>query len=540
MGQYLGQTVHQIERSFVLIGKSRDGKSTLGNLLVNQANTFPTHMHEGASGLTDKVKTVQSFINSADIEVQNTNPQVWFQVMDQPGLNDPSHNLVKHSGNLIKCLKMSKAPMSITFVIVITVAGCFFPQESLKNILSLAEQMAEASYSFFANALVVLTHKDKLQGNTHEELDQELKDKCQSEEWKWLQFLLDLVNRRYVFVDARNINNPNRVSILKRMFKLSRPTVRLMIHGNTHFKSSEFQNYLNISGNCHFINMKYIIALHFNQDLNLNRGQRREIQLEEEIVRAGIKLKEIIQGISVIIVLISLKDLFTDETERHIMGVPDTYGIHTILHKQWWEHTLIVFKIPNIPNTNPNDIIIDNIKRNIALERIVQQAGFRYTYVTGGDTRNICVQRINQGCLLVKEQSEGRGYIDGSVIREMQNSIEYLARHRSPSRVIGFQKTPNLEEMYREMTEVEGLLTRGKYISSKIAYFILKQISPNLATYSQLFPYDQVTNEEFYQMYISSLIGSEQNNVDPDCRRSTVSSIVTEPEDRNAILEGML
>ena len=510
MGQLLSQPVHQIERSFVLIGKSQDGKSTLGNLLVNQETVFPTHLADNVGGMTQKLKIVESSINSNLVNIREVNQEVWFQVLDQPGLNDPNHNLVEHSQNLIKCLRISRAQMSMTFVLVISVAEMFFPQESLKNILSLSEQMAEASYSFFSNALVVLTHKDSLDGGegSYEELDQILRQKCRKGEWKWLQFLLDLVDRRYIFVDSRDRSDENRVGTLRSMFQLSQPVVRMMVHGNTHFSSLELHEYLGIAGNCNFVNTKYILEFIFNQDLNLNRECDEDIHLEDEMMKAGRKLKEISQGISVMIILISLRDLFSVEIERNIMSIPDSYQINKGLQALWWRYSLIVFKLDDV--ANPLETIQQNIASNQALKRLVDMSGNRFTFVREGEGRNECLQRLTEGSLMVKTQSEGRSYIDGAVIREMQNSIDYLMRLRSPSKVTNIPTAPNLEEMYKEMAVVEGVLTRGKYISSKIAYFILKQIRKDLPDYFQLFPYEQVTNEEFYQLYISSFMVVER------------------------------
>ena len=512
MGQLFGKTVHQIERSFVLIGKSQDGKSTLGNLLVNQQDRFPTHIADSVAGLTQKLKIEESSINSDVVNIKEVGQVVWFQVLDQPGLNDPNHNLVEHSQNLIKCLRMSRAQMSLTFVLVISVAGIYFPQETLRNILSLAEQMAEASYSFFSNALVVITHKDALLGGghgTHEELDQALGVKCQGEAWKWLQFLLDLVDRRYIFVDSRQISDENRDRMLRDMFKLSQPVVRLMVHGNSHFSSAELQRYLGIAGNCNFIDKKYILDFIFNQDLNLNRDCDQDIHLEDEMMKAGKKLKEISQGISVMVILISMRDLFSGESEKNILSIPDSYQISKALQREWWRYSLIVFKIDNVPNSEES--VQRNIAENKALKGLVERAGNRYTFLTEGEGKNDCLKKLSKGCLLVKAQSEGRSYIDGAVIREIQNSIEYLVRHRSPSKVFNNIPTPpNLDEMHKEMAVVEGVLTEGKYISSKIAYFILKQMNKNLPDYFQLFSYEQVTNEEFYRLYISYFMVPER------------------------------
>lgn len=520
MGQLAARPVHPIERTFVLIGKSQDGKSTLGNLLVSQEGVFPTHMAGGVGGMTQKLKIVESSINSNLVNIQEVAQDVWFQVLDQPGLNDPNHNLVEHSMNLIKCLKMSRTPMSMTFVLVISVAGKFFPQETLRNILSLAEQMAEAFYSFFSNALVVLTHKDALlEGGvgSHEELDQALRERCQGDNWRWIQFLLDLVNRRYIFVDARVIDNENRVRTLRDLFKLSQPVVKMMVHGNSHFTSEELQNQLGIVGNCNFIDTRYILEFIFNRDLNLNRDHEQEIHLEEEMVKAGKKLKEIGQGISVMVILVSMRDLFTGESEKNILSIPNSYQINEKMHGEWWRYSLIVFKLENIPNRNPHDTIRHNIASNNGLERLVETVGNRFTFVVEGEGRNECLKRLTEASLMVKTQSEGRSYIDGAVIRELHKSIEYLTRHRSLSKVDNTPVVPSLDEMHKEMADVEGVLTRGKYMSSKVAYFILKQIREDLPGYFELFPHEQVTNEQFYELYISCFMVAE--------RRGTLDSL---------------
>ena len=82
MGQLAGRPVHPIERTFVLIGKSQDGKSTLGNLLVSQEGVFPTHMAGGVGGMTQKLKIVESSINSNLVNIQEEAQDVWFQVLD--------------------------------------------------------------------------------------------------------------------------------------------------------------------------------------------------------------------------------------------------------------------------------------------------------------------------------------------------------------------------------------------------------------------------------------------------------------------------
>ena len=535
------QAVH---RSFILIGRMGDGKSTLGNLIAgtdDQPRPFVQHQTEEAVGETSRVESKETVLQPGDIY---GGEEVRIEVFDQPGLNDPNIKIVHHSRNLMECIRRSKPLFSVTFLIVVNLAAVTIEPDLVKSILSLAEHLARSSYSFFNNAVIVFTHIDEALeegvGINHENLDQKLTEKCGTERWKWFRYILDWVDGRYIFVNATQRNQAQRLQIIKDLFEHSKPMLRVLFHGNTHFRGCEMQRHLGVEEENNRDLLRYRVEFIFNEDLEPHR--EREINIEEEIKKVGTFLKEIGQGISVMVVLISLTAGFTDETGDRIRGLPASYGLDQNEWK-WWDYTVVIFKVRSQEQSEAD--ITRNLG-NIGINKILKRAGGRYTWVATEHLeerdqqrktafQEACVQRVVTQCLEVKQSSEGRAYIDRLVLMEMEGMIDEMKyKQASPMKKIGMEMAKGIGPVVAgglggavaigavgviggPITMIVGGVVGGLMgatggISVRLAYHILKKFKPHVvADFKKKFPNEEnrIAKEDFYEFFIGKMMRND-------------------------------
>ena len=189
---------------------------------------FKEHDMPEAFGLTQNVHSGETEIESSLVYDLNGRPNEMLniQVLDQPGLNNYCFEQKHHCEFLTKCIAASKAEMNASFLILIKLSAAFFSSEELLTILNLAEILSDGNYNFFSNAMIVFTHADELpenlEGETFEERFDDLLDK---EDFECVQELIDLVDQRYIFINAKDGSENNRVTTLQKLFKLTRPNL---------------------------------------------------------------------------------------------------------------------------------------------------------------------------------------------------------------------------------------------------------------------------------------------------------------------------
>ena len=195
MGNFQPGPAH---RSFILIGRVANGKSSLGNLLLDDGSDEPFKIHEEIQEqcLTKCMEYSQTRIKSSLIYGDKVPEEyIRIQVIDQPGLGDPEYSLENYSQFLMDCLRTSNAEMSTTFLITIKMTSDLITEQTVSNLFDLSYFMAKFKYNFFRNALVVFTHVDrvKLKKGTYqdtESLDEKLKELMQDESWNLISEIL--------------------------------------------------------------------------------------------------------------------------------------------------------------------------------------------------------------------------------------------------------------------------------------------------------------------------------------------------------------
>ena len=512
----MGQKHPTSDRSFILIGQACDGKSTLGNLMVGGSEQvpFPTHAEREAAGLTREPTGNFAELNrKAIFEEDEKESPLRIHVVDQPGLSDPNFSLQDHTKNMITCIKHSYIEMSETFLIVINLNADYIPQSAFEDILQLEDLMAKSSYKFFGNATIVFTHADLLLESEEFEgkcLEEILKEKLKDSRWEYLKILLERVENRCIFINGKDMSENNRKRILRDLFFLTKPVLRIIFHGNNHFTCAEMQKKLRgANGNFSITEDKYRLECNFSPDIDLfNNTSNTFLGLEEGLVEASRKLRHVSQGISVMVILISLTEPFILDMENFINKIPTSYQLSEEFNNDFWKYSLVIFKIGLVQDKQS---AIEFIKRNVAnnpsLNRILAQANGRYTWVE----TNLQVPpfaRIIEQCLEIKKSCEGRDFINRSVIHEL-NQLRKELKPPAPD-------VPNHERLRKQAgaqynPEINKILTRtlvlnNGFLSGRLVRFYMKTMNPNIseALVRKMFPNEdeKVSNEEFIRRLI--------------------------------------
>lgn len=263
------------------------------------------------------------------------------------------------------------------------------------------------------------------------------------------------------------------------------------------------------NGNFSITEDKYRLECNFSPDIDLfNNTSNTFLGLEEGLVEASRKLRHVSQGISVMVILISLTEPFILDMENFINKIPTSYQLSEEFNNDFWKYSLVIFKIGLVQDKQS---AIEFIKRNVAnnpsLNRILAQANGRYTWVE----TNLQVPpfaRIIEQCLEIKKSCEGRDFINRSVIHEL-NQLRKELKPPAPD-------VPNHERLRKQAgaqynPEINKILTRtlvlnNGFLSGRLVRFYMKTMNPNIseALVRKMFPNEdeKVSNEEFIRRLI--------------------------------------
>ena len=482
--------IRNFDRSFILFGKGNSGKSTLANLLLGREK-FQTHKRTDAFGLTRVVQSEEFTVDPRviyGIECREMIP-LNVQILDQPGCNDNSFKQENYCEFLKECIAKSKGEFSANFLIVISLTSQFFSPEEILTIMNIAEILSHSSYSFFPNASIVFTHADEVDKHLNKEkLEQELERILEQEDFAMIKDLIALVEGRCIFINGTNKSEGNRNEILRDLFTQSKPNLRIYINGNNGFKGRDIKQLLRINPDVtSFKNdsLKYDIEYHFNPDLNLFRRYER-MDLGEEITLALSKLSGIGKGVSVMIILISLEEIFNNEMYRLILNLQETYMLDEDFKKDFWNYACILFKVP----CEDENYLKMNLNSNQLLTDLVGRVKSRYISVSNETSKEVCSDKILSLVKRVKLETEGKTYIDGTVLAEMREIIKEAAKQRKCKGMRQMLDGIKNKELIQNgipifklkngpqiAVAVNEFFWSRKYISPRIGYFILKNLN---------------------------------------------------------------
>ena len=503
------------DRTFILFGKGSTGKSTLGNLLLG-GKPFKEHKVTEGFGLTKKVQSADCKIDAAKVydfcemncEIDN---KLKIQVLDQPGSNDHDFTQEQYCTFLKQCIAEAKAEMSASFLILISLNSRNFTAKELLTILNLAEILSDSAYSFFPNAIVVFTQADNVVPDMNpDELEEILQAKLKTEEYGTVKDLIEFVGGRYIFVNAGDTRASNRINILKTLFQLIRPHLNLYIHGNNAFKGNELKVLLGENEKTKSFGrklLKYDVEYHFKFDLNLfKKSEVKEI--EEKVVNALKNLSSFNNGISTIVLLINFEELFNIEMYDLIVNTPKAYNLDEAFNANFWSYACIMFRVP----VDSEEFVRRNFESNKLLESLALKVNHRYAWITESISPEECSRKLTDLARKVKQDTEGKSYTDRVVLEEMSRMIDGSAKLRKGRNKEQMGAGIQNSDIRREVPVFQGgpndrvLVNSNNFfwdkesISPQIGYYILKNLSPDLAEeFRKKYPYEgkKIPTEEY-------------------------------------------
>ena len=225
-----------------------------------------------------------------------------------------------------------------------------------------------------------------------------------------------------------------------------------------------------------------------------------EQRLEDELK----KLFIISEGISVMVVLISLEEAFTEEFYSLIHPIQDTLSIKSSekIDDLLWKYSFIVFLSP----VDDKNLIMQDIRFISRLVEIVSRVNNRFTCVTREMQPDECYRRLINMVLKVSQDSQGTSLINGTIASEIISKI------KASSSVIDPRTQKNIP--YFE-TNQEGLWIGAnsfywnkENISNLLAYFIIKKEKPEAAaTFLEMYPDSEnsISKEAFKKFCLEHL-----------------------------------
>ena len=410
------------DRNFIMLGKVNSGKSTLSNLLLGCSDRihFPRHKQKEAIGCTTEVRNRETEVATSIVfgDKYTGNNTLKIQITDLPGTNDTNFKDQNACKNILQSIKESRAELSDTFLIVCDITGKFFTNEEIISILNISEILSHSGYMFFQNAILVFTHAD-LVDNPEEKLIEIL----QTDKWAGIGKLLECIENRHLFINSLDQTDKNRNYLIKTLFDLSKPTLNVAITGNTGFESSELRDILKLHDSTivQKESEKFNVEYFFNPNLDIfHRFDKHTIEqrLEDELKKMFI----ISKGISVMVILISLEDSFTEEFYSLINQIPETFSLQKsgkVEDDPLWKYSFILF----LSSKDDKSLVERNVKLNPFLKEIVLRVDNRFTWVTRDMQPDECYRRLIKMVLKVNHDSQGTSFINSTIVSGINSDI---------------------------------------------------------------------------------------------------------------------
>ena len=415
------------DRVFILIGKSKAGKSTLGNLLLGR-NEFEVGDLRQCASKTREVQSIEIRLHPGEVIGMNydADNSLKIKVIDQPGMDDASIEPKIHCSNLVNCLSKSNMKTFPTFLLVINLKSDRFMDDDCSLLTKLSFLLTEASYSLFSHAVVVFTHADQVDTeiSNKERLMQIVTEKCKNAGWGGLTEILESVSQRCIFVNGTNAEAGYRSKILGELFKLSKSTLQIRFHGNNDFTAEHLQNKLGIENPGILEEELYKLDYQFHPDRKLF-GQKNS-SMSEQLQGAIQSMIALGEGISSMAVLINLSTPFSMQMNELINQLPTDYtpDVGPRIGEQWWKHVFIVFEVYD--DTIGENIVEENIKCNPVIKTLASKANNRWTWVAEDTSESKCRDRITEMCLRVRQDTGGKVFINGTVLREFKEMMKQV------------------------------------------------------------------------------------------------------------------
>ena len=362
------------------------------------------------------------------------------QVIDQPGFGDPKFSLERYSKFLMDCLKNSNAEMSTTFLITIKMSSVSFTEKTVSSLFDLAYFMSKFKYNFFSNAMIAFTHIDEVHGvelNT-DSLEHKLSKLMADKEWRQLSEVIQRVDNRHMFVNARNRVPGYREIILQTLFEISKPVIKATIHGNNNFPGAEMRKILQ-GTNESILHPKCHLQCTFSKDFQISES----LTMEAEILSSFNKMKQVGHGISVVIILINLHKYISEQTLRLISALPGDYQFGEEIESEFWKYVFItiktyfqnsdsIFKLS--AEQNPTEFIDKHVGSSDRFRDIFGKIERRHTWVTDDTKRDECVNRILGVSQSIKQKNESREYINAEIVSNMEKTISKMKSGPPPKK----------------------------------------------------------------------------------------------------------
>ena len=145
---------------------------------------------------------------------------------------------------------------------------------------------------------------------------------------------------------------------------------KVLCYGNNNIPSSEFSDfYTKRSEKAR--NFPSRISLYYAPDLDLFNRFEDPVYTPEvrELIEQG--------EIDVFLILISLEGAFSQSMYNLLTSIPTNLGLN---EESFWKKAVIAFDTKERPD--PKQYIERSIERNIAIKRMVEKVGGRYTYLS--------------------------------------------------------------------------------------------------------------------------------------------------------------
>ena len=209
----------EIHQRFIIIGEEQSGKSSLGNLLLDQAE-FPAKWSSKPAGKSKHFPMgevdISSNIAYGNKRALYPDQMLKVQVVDQPENSNPKQ-YGEFWGNCISNF--------VTYLITINLNSKSFPQHEFTKISDITQMIAITGFNLYSNAMIVFTHKDykdESSDQSDDSLKQLIGKQREQKEYAFLSKLLKSVQERYIFISAVNFDRTNRNKVIGGIFQTIR------------------------------------------------------------------------------------------------------------------------------------------------------------------------------------------------------------------------------------------------------------------------------------------------------------------------------